>query len=69
MVSLQNMRWTSLIKWDEFYKKNESISYDSDNEEEVKNFDIRQSHRLHAPPQCSGCLVTNRMHFGVPMFL
>ena len=40
MVSLQNMRWTSLIKWDEFYKKNESISYDSDNEEEVKNFDI-----------------------------
>jgi hypothetical protein len=40
MSKLQNIRWTSLINWNEFYKENECVSYDSDNEEEVKNFDI-----------------------------
>merc|ERR1712146_188517 len=40
MSEVQNVRWTSLIDWDDFYKVNESVSYDSDNEEEVKNFDI-----------------------------
>lgn len=40
MSKVQNVRWTSLIDWDVFYKTNDSVSYDSDNEEEVKNFDI-----------------------------
>ena len=40
MSKLHKVRWTSLIDWNEFYKSNESVSYDSDNEEEVKNFDI-----------------------------
>jgi hypothetical protein len=40
MSKLLNVRWESLIDWDNFYKTNESVSYDSDNEEEVKNFDI-----------------------------
>ena len=40
MSEIQNNRWISLINWNDFYKLNESVSYESDNEEEVKNFDI-----------------------------
>lgn len=39
-MSEKSKRWSQQINWEDFYNLTENISYESDNEEEVKNFDI-----------------------------